>query len=127
VSYAGAVRRRVAPYPVDEDANTVKLSPRLIGYEDRSRPELFIAKVSNVGLAGSRCYEHPVLVDEHDHIDSSSCPQSEHERPTTAASTLRGERWPLSSAVGMSGPASIRLEWWSRPAPVRSLAGERFS
>jgi hypothetical protein len=102
VGYARAVRCWVASYAVNHDGNTVKLRPRLVGSEYGSRPKLLVPKVRDVRLAVSRCYEDPVLVDRHGRI----CPvqgrarKTSKSRRTTAASSLRGERWPLSSAVG---------------------------
>jgi hypothetical protein len=110
VGNARSVRCRVAAYPVNQDGNPMKLSPRSVGSEDRSRPELLVAKVSNVGLAVSRCYENPVLVDEHDHIIEARARKPSVSPRATGRERLRRERWPLSSAVG----TGYRSAW---PAP----------
>jgi hypothetical protein len=101
VGDAGTVRCWVAVYTVNQDGNPVKLRPRLMGSEDSSRPQLLVAVMRNVRLAVSRCYEDPVLVDQHDHVVQARARRTSTSFRTTAASTLRGERWPLSRAVGI--------------------------
>ena len=81
----GGVRCWVASYTVNQHGNTVKLRPRLMGSEDSSRPELLVAKVRNVRLAVSRCYEDPVLVDQHDHIVQARARKASTSLRTTVA------------------------------------------
>jgi hypothetical protein len=87
VGDAGTVRCWVAVYPVNQDGNPVKLRPRLMGSEDSSRPQPLVAIVRNVRLAVSRCYEDPVLVDQHDHVVQARARRTSTSFRTTAASS----------------------------------------
>jgi hypothetical protein len=69
----------VAAYAVNQDGNTVKLRPRLMGSEHSSRPEPLVAEVRNVRLAVSCCYEDPVLVDHGESLRLRARAQGEHE------------------------------------------------
>lgn len=91
------VRCRVAAYAVNQDGNTMKLRPRLMGSEHSSRPELLVPEVRHVRLTGFRCYEDPVLVHQHDYPPRL---RAATRLRTTVASSLCGLRWPLSSIVG---------------------------